>query len=279
MITATELDHCVLCPRLCGHSCPVTVATGREAATPTAIATIVLRWLRGEVTGDLAARAATLCTDCGACEQVCGIERPVVAQLQSARAALLPNAQPAPLQESVGGATMVAIECDGRPWSGALATHLQRGVAHLRTSDHLGGAALCQGDLPEDHASALRDRLAGRTAVVACHSCARVVEAAGIDSVHLSTLVTLPEGGWVHHPCCGPQLTGKPSATALACCGAGGPLSSHHPELAQDLGRAVAEQIGDRLAITPDVRCATHLRAAGASVMDPVDVLLGDATP
>jgi len=88
---------CALCPRLCRHVCPVAVGTGREAATPTAIMTTLLRWTRGEVDPDLAGQAAALCTDCGACEDACLVNQPVTDILRKARATLLPPAPVDPL--------------------------------------------------------------------------------------------------------------------------------------------------------------------------------------
>jgi ferredoxin len=276
MITATEVEHCALCPRLCRHACPVAVATGREAATPTAIATILLRWTRGSAPDALAAAAATLCTDCGACEDACGIDRPVVAQLQAARAAVLPAAHPETLRAVEGGASTVAIECDNRAWGPALAAHLGHGVARLQTTDHLGTASLDSGALTEDHIATLRNSLAGRTAVVACHGCARVVEAAGIETVHLAEMVTTPSDARVHRPCNGPQLAGASLQATVLCCGAGGPLAHHHPDMADDVGHALAAEFGTQPVVSPDARCANHLRKCGAVVADLVDLLMRD---
>ncbi len=277
MISTAELEHCSLCPRLCRHVCPVAVGTGREAATPTAIATILIRWTQQDVDGTVAAQAATMCTNCGACEEACGIDRPVIEQLTQARAHLLPMSTPEPPQAVSGGSSMVAIECDERTWSQALSSLLQRGVAQLRTNDHLGAACLDGQGPPIEHIAALRDRLAGRTAVVACHGCASAVEAADIDFIHLSTMITVPPKQQLHHPCRGPTLEGTSSETSVTCCGAGGPLAEHHPNMATDLGRVYAAELNNQPITSPDARCATHLKRCGAKVTDLIDLLLQEA--
>ena len=116
-----RIQTCALCPRLCRHQCPVAVATGREAATPTQLMTTLLRWSRGEVSPELAGAAASLCTDCGACESTCGVDQPVPEMLRQARQTLLAPAAITELEMVDGGASLVAIECDDRTWGSALA--------------------------------------------------------------------------------------------------------------------------------------------------------------
>jgi Fe-S oxidoreductase len=274
MLTATDVELCALCPQLCRHVCPVAVGTGREAATPTAIATTLLEWIRGE-SGALAAQAATLCTDCGACEAACGIDRPVITQLRAARVALLPSAKPQPITPVQGGASMVAIECDDRAWADALASHLGHGVAHMQTRDHLGQSAIATGALPPEHIAALRDQLGGRTAVAACQGCADALQAAHIDVVRLSELLDPIDHPLIHRPCNSPCPDTPTAPLTLACCGAGGPLPIHHPEAAKDLGRAITAELGSAEMFSPDTRCANHLRRCGARIVDTVDQLLG----
>ncbi len=275
----SRTQTCALCPRLCRHVCPVAVATGREAATPTAIMTTLMRWTRGEVDPDIAGEAAALCTECGACEEACGVDQPVIDILQRAREALLAPVSVDPLQMVEGGATMVAIECDERSWAEALSGHLGRGVARLRTTDHLGVNRLDHPLSATDHLVAIRDRLGGRTAVVSCHSCARAAQAARNHTVHLQDLAPMPAEGKVHHPCHGPQLSEDRPANTPACCGASGPLRRIHPESAADLLTHAVRAIGPAAVCSPDTRCAQHLRTAGASVTDPVTHLLRQVAP
>lgn len=75
----TSLTLCTYCPRLCSHSCPVSLAEARETVTPQAkMATFAgLRREAPEPTGTAAALRpdAALpvyaCTGCGACTEVC----------------------------------------------------------------------------------------------------------------------------------------------------------------------------------------------------------------
>lgn len=77
----TDFETCAWCPRLCRHVCPVAVATGREAATPTAMMTVALLAERGSVSPALAEAAASLCLSCGACTDHCKNRVPVAVAL------------------------------------------------------------------------------------------------------------------------------------------------------------------------------------------------------
>ena len=70
-MTADDFTTCAYCPRLCRHVCPVSVATARESATPTAMATVALLSLRGKLEPGLALSGTELCIGCGACERHC----------------------------------------------------------------------------------------------------------------------------------------------------------------------------------------------------------------
>jgi Fe-S oxidoreductase len=269
-----RIQTCALCPKLCRHVCPVAVGTGREAATPTQIMTTLYRWTQGEVSPELAGAAVSLCTDCGACEAACGVDQPVAEILSHARLTLTEPAAISELARVEGGATLVAIECDERRWADALSKQIGRGVARLRTTDHLGVARMDHISTATQHLIAIRDRLGGRTAVVSSHSCARVTEAAGIKTRHLTELVPMTPTGTVHHPCHGPRIDADTPPEALKCCGAGGPLSRMHPELAEDLREQAIERLGKDQACTTDSRCASHLRAGGLNIDDPVSHLL-----
>ena len=64
---SSVVDTCALCPKLCRHVCPVSVGTGLESATPTAILTEVLLAEQNPEHAELASQAIDLCTRCGAC--------------------------------------------------------------------------------------------------------------------------------------------------------------------------------------------------------------------
>lgn len=273
-----RLQICALCPKLCRHVCPVAVATGREAATPTHIMTSLLRWSRGELPDELAAQAATLCTDCGACERSCGVDQPVMDMLRVARQVLCAPLPTEPLQAVQGGATFVAIECDSRRWAEALSTQIGRGVARLSTTDHLSSHYLEHPESATEHLIALRDRLGGRTAIVCCHSCGRTTTAAGIETIHLHRLVPMPVSGNIHHPCHGPRLEGDTPPEALACCGAAGPLSREHRDSAADLRAQAAVRLGPGPACSVDARCAQHLASDTLTLLDPISHLLSLST-
>ena len=79
---------CAYCPRLCRHVCPVSTATGFESATPTAMMTVGLLHVRGEL-GDAETRSGTsLCLGCGACTAHCKVHVPVADTLATLRATL-----------------------------------------------------------------------------------------------------------------------------------------------------------------------------------------------
>lgn len=79
---------CAYCPRLCRHVCPVAVATGWEAATPTAMMTVPLLHLRGLLDAREATAATSLCLACGACTAHCKNGVPVAELLDAFRAEL-----------------------------------------------------------------------------------------------------------------------------------------------------------------------------------------------
>lgn len=66
----TSLDLCTFCPRLCSHTCPVSLAEARETVTPQVkMATLAaLRRARGD---EPSAAPLYACTGCGACTEAC----------------------------------------------------------------------------------------------------------------------------------------------------------------------------------------------------------------
>lgn len=263
---ADRLGPCVLCPRLCRTACPVATGSSREAAVPAMIAGVLHEWREGRLPASMAAEAATLCTDCGACQDLCHIHQPLPALIVAARTELLPPPSIEPLRPSTGVGDLVAVEADDRPWAAALAASLGKRVARWVTADGLGVEAVGW-PMWEARAAALVARAAGKTIVVADGGSARALREAGVSVVWLHTLVPEAREG------CGSCETDGP--TPIACCGGAGPLAAHHPE---DAGRVAAwwlERAGT--AEVRDARCRAHIARSGAAPRDTVDrLLLGD---
>jgi ferredoxin len=266
-------EVCAYCPKLCRHVCPVAVGSARESTTPTAMMTGVLLALDGVVTPAEGYASASLCTSCGACTEACLLDQPVRELLAEARAAWGPRVESVlPLVEGAG--EWVAVECDARRWSEALARRRGIAVARFRTDDHMGARLLDHPARFATHAAALRDRLGGRTLVVSCHACAQVAREAALPHRALSALVPPEPADWVHHPCQGPRLEGTALPGAIACCGAAEPFASVHPETAAEVARWWQRAVGGATLATPDTRCGGALRRAGIAIRDPVDALL-----
>ncbi len=262
MISATW-STCALCPRLCRTACPVATGSAREAAVPTLIATVLGQWEDGQVSRDLAVQAATLCTDCGGCQDRCHLHRPLPAFLAEVRAKLLDPPPIEPLRSIEGEGNWVAIEADDRPMAAALSQALGHPVARLYTSDALGVAAI-EHPVMEPRVARLQKVLAGRELVVADGGVAQVLSRAGMDFQWLHQLVPAPEGA--SGSC---QTDGERPA---ACCGGAGPLAKYHPDDAKRVGahwldRAESWRV-------EDARCRNHLRKCGGEVTDTLDALL-----
>ena len=275
MIALRDFESCAFCPKLCRHVCPVAVGTGREAATPTAMRTGPWAWLQGHGVESLALRSAQLCVDCGACSRACKLQRPVGELLRNVRAQLggPPSVEALAPIEGIG--EYVAVHSDSRDWAAALEAQLDRPVAQVRTSDQLGAAVLDVPSVAETHLAKVRAHFAGRTLVLTDRGSWAVAQAAGLQALHLAELISPLDDHAVHHPCSGPRLAGVPASNTLACCGAHPGLVQNRPDLAEEMGRAQAQRLGTGPVSSSDSACATHLRACGASVTDPVSWLLG----
>ena len=164
------LSTCVLCPRLCRPACPVSIGSAREAAVPAVIAAAIREWRAGRLPPEVAAQAATLCTDCGACQSHCHLDRPLPAILRAARVALadvLGGGQPEELRAIEGTGDWLVIEADDRPFAAAFARVTAATVARLRTFDRLGSAALERMANREAFLHRIRALLGSRRVVVA----------------------------------------------------------------------------------------------------------------
>ena len=268
-----DYETCAYCPKLCRHVCPVAVGTARESTTPTAMMTGALLAIDGIVTPAEGYASAALCTSCGACTEVCLLDQPVRDLLREARGAWGPRIESF-LGTVEGAGTWIAVECDERRWSEALAKKRGGAVARFRTPDHLGARLLDHPARFATHASALRDRLAGRPIVVSCHACERVAREAGLEHEHLSNLQPPERADWIHQPCHGPRLGGATFPGAIACCGAAEPFASVHPDAAGEVARWWERALAGASLATPDTRCGVALRKAGVALRDPVDALL-----
>lgn len=70
---AASVDLCTFCPRLCSHTCPVSLASARETLTPQAKMASLGLLQKSPESEEAAAQAAPLygCTGCGACTTAC----------------------------------------------------------------------------------------------------------------------------------------------------------------------------------------------------------------
>jgi Fe-S oxidoreductase len=76
----TSLEHCTYCPRLCSHTCPVSLTSARESLTPQAKMSFYgarklagTPWARPDEAESLRSRPLPIyaCTGCGACTAAC----------------------------------------------------------------------------------------------------------------------------------------------------------------------------------------------------------------
>jgi hypothetical protein len=255
---------CALCPRLCRSSCPVATGTSREAAAPTQIASVLLDVARGLAPLSLGIEAATLCTDCGACQEHCHVDRPLPEALRRFRAAHLTPPPVEAIRPIEGDSELVAVQSDGRPFASSLAVHLSTDVACWRTGDRLGVHAVDHASF-ERQAVRLRKAAAGRRLVVNDGGVAQALVAAGVVFT------------WLHQEVPGllERFTGTCQSGGggpLECCGASGPLAEHHPEDAERVGKLWLERSGEWS--VRDARCRSHLRSCGGRVTDALDALL-----
>ena len=272
-VDAHEL--CVYCPRLCRDVCPVAVGSGREAATPTAVMTAPWLAARGLLDPAEAGRAAALCTACGACEAHCKLHRPVPSLLALARGELLPAPILGPLPPISGAGAWIAVEPDGRRWAAALAEWWGEPIAGMVDPDDLGAPLLDHPAEFQARGALLREAVGDRGLVVATAAAARAAAALGLRHRHLADHVPAPVDRAILPPC---GAVDGPDPL-LRCCGAGEPLSRHHPPVAAAVGAAAAAGLGGRRTFAADARCAAHLRRFGADLLDPIDILIGGAPP
>lgn len=270
---ASAYERCTFCPRLCRHVCPVALATGREAATPTAKMTAVWMAERGLLGTDLAGRAAALCVGCHACRDHCRDQVPVADLLGQARGRYLPMEPASDLPAPEGTAGWVAVECDDRVWAGALAETLGGEVGCLRTGNHLGHAWLDDPDQRSRIVSSLVRILDRRTAITSCSRCLSVLREADLPHLLLADLVplewppdVLPSRVLGAPP--GEVVPGFPVGLV------GGGLASFYPSHAADVARWAVRRLPAPQVGTLDTATRVFLVEQGGNVVDPVDLLL-----
>lgn len=266
-----SIDICALCPSLCRHKCPVAVGTGIESTTPTAIfSTIWSAQSQGRHV-DLAARAVDLCTQCGHCEDACGVNQPVLALLAEARTTLQPRPEPWSAPQINGRAKTVAVICTEDDWTANIAQATGRPIASMVTADHLGELHRARTDTADDAIKILSEQFRGRTAITACHTCAEALESASIAVETLDSLIPRRPSVATWRSC---RCLPAPGVnTVQRCCGARGPLSTSHPELSDSMAEALVRRLDGNAIYTPDARCAEHLKRAGANVNCPISLL------
>ncbi len=269
MSTSDGFALCALCPRLCRPACPVAVGTGREAATPTAIAGVLLDWQRGLVSDEHAAHAAALCTHCGGCQDHCHLHRPLPDLLIEAGRALLTPPAPHALQPVEGSQGPIVVEPDERPLAAALTT--LTGLPHRawKTDDYLGAASV-YGPGWSQHCVALGSHAGQAAVIVADGGSARALEAAGVKYRWLADVFD------ADLPLVSSCVCGGEQQRPLQCCGATGPLPQEHPEDAALVARGFARRLTDG-AVLADARCRGHLQRAGAPARDLIDLVTQDA--
>lgn len=251
----SDFAICALCPRLCRHVCPVAVATGREAATPTSMMSIPLI---ADQLPELSLLGTSLCMGCGACTRHCKNHQPVAERLSVWRAenGYFPRAEP--VQPIEGSEETVAILTDARDWR----TEVGRGpLAALRTDDFLGHAAWRAGD--KEIPQRISRHFSGRRALCLSGDVQELLQAAGVSTERLPpqvkpTFSTCFEGA-------------SNSPSQLACCGRREAFPSREPQAAMEVARRNVELFGGEERICCDQACADWLRAAGAKILGPLD--------
>jgi Fe-S oxidoreductase len=259
----TDWDTCALCPRLCRTVCPVATGSAREAAVPTLMATALRAHEQGRLDRQHAVAAATLCTDCGACQSRCHIDRPLPQFLREFRGQHVTAPSVEPLQPILGEGLRVAIESDERPFAAVLARHLGEPVRRWSTGDRLG-VALVEHPGWSRWASELRRHASSHPIVVVDGGVAEALTAASISFEWLHQVVRgLPVGD---------RSCRQDGERPLACCGAAGPLLTHHPEEAHRVGKHWLQRADEWK--VGDARCRAHLRSCGGDATDPLDALM-----
>ncbi|MFN7143596.1 MAG: 4Fe-4S dicluster domain-containing protein [Myxococcota bacterium] len=264
-MNAADFTTCAYCPRLCRHECPVAVATGLEASTPTAMMTAPLLAERGDFTPADALAGTSLCLGCGACTAHCKLHVPVPARLAAFRAPHLPAPAAAALAPISGTARIVCV-LTGEDWSAAWSARVGAPVATLRTADELGHTAWRHGALAVP--AEVARHLAGREIVTTSGAVEAVARAAGVPVTRVPPPIA-PRAFVTCHD--GPRT----SPDQLACCGRREAFAEREPAAAHAVAEENVRRFAGRTFGCADEGCAAWLRAHGADMAGPVDGLSG----
>ena len=249
----TVLDTCPFCPRLCRHVCPVTAATAREAATPTAIATVLRLVGEGKLPGELATAALEFCNGCGACARHCGVQQDVPALVRGRRDRPVPAALPA-----------LSVAGDERTIRVEVGTEGALGAAN--TPDALGHAAVMAGD--QAHVDRVAAHFAGWTVLTGSHAIAEVLAAAAASAGRgLHVLMDAPPDGGPRFVTCWEGARGDDGQ--IACCGAREGYELRQPGIAGAMAVEGVRRMGARKHGCADSHCAAWLRAHAGDVEGP----------
>lgn len=250
-MTPSASETCTFCPRLCRHVCPVSVATARESAVPSAIVGVVRLATAGSIEASLGTAALDLCLGCGACTRYCALHVDVAAFVRGARGR--PEAATLPVLPPLNDAADVRVELpspDG----------VEPPPGTILSPDALGHAAWRAGDTQV--LRRLASRFAGRTVQTRSFAIAEVLTAAGVA---VQQDPAPPTG--TRFTTCWEGANGQDGQ--LTCCGAREGFADRNPDLAHEVAREAARRLGGLPTTCADGHCAAWLRAHGADVRGP----------
>ncbi len=253
-MSASVLDACAFCPRLCRHVCPVAVGTARESATPTAIAGVVRLAEHGVLEATLADQALDLCVGCGACTRYCALHVDVAAWVRDCRTP--PGVAPLPELPPIDAGKAVRVLVTppvGDPRASSVS-----GAA--LTPDALGHAAWLAGNSAV--LAEVARHFAGRRVATDSAAVAEVLLAAGVEVVRSAA----PDGA-ARFRTCSEGALGEDGQ--LSCCGAREGFPERNPAAAHALAAEVVRRMNGAPHTCADGHCAGWLRAHGADVRGP----------
>lgn len=250
---------CAYCPRLCRHVCPVSVATNREAATPTAMMGVPLLQNLPPEAADLGIAGTSLCMGCGACTAHCKWHVPVADHLRTWRREQGVEIPVAPLSPILGDAPRVALLTTERDWSGAWTAQHGERLSIMHSHDELGFSAWKAGH--PDVIPKVAAHFHRRSVITSSLLVAELLRAAEVPVQVLEA----PAGA--RFMCCQEGFSAGPGQ--LACCGRREGFPDREPEAASAVAIRNAKILGDGEYACADQGCADWLKRWGAQVKGP----------